>query len=640
MNSTGSVARRRISCETAHLTVQFLDVLGDRPLIGDGAMGTLLYRMGVPLDHPFEVLNVQRPAMVLDVHKRYIEAGARIIETNTFGANADQLGRKGHGHSAREINEAGARLAREAADTRDVFVAGSIGPLSRESSRGALSEDERSEVFREQAQALADGGVDLFVIETFIDFENLRVAFDAARSVAPDLPIIAQMAFLERSGSLIGAAPVASLTEIWRLGADVVGINCGRGPRLVLEIMEDFAPHAGLPLSAYFNAGSPDLVDGRYMYLERPDYLAEMAERLVDRGVNIVGGCCGTTPEVIAAIADRLRYRSVPARPVVEIPPRPRQVVGEDPVFPPGFLDKPESEPSVIVELDPPRGLDFEKVLLGAERMQEVGVDLISCAENPLASPRMGNVAMSVLMKQHVGIEPLVHFTCRDRNLLGLQSDIMGAYALGLRHILCITGDPVSFVGEFGTKGVYDVASFGLVKMVADLNRGANAAGASIRKPTQFRTGVAFSANDKYLHVQVKRLEKKISFGAHFALTQPVWDPERVREVFEATKHLDIPVYMGMMPLCSERNAEFLHQEVPGMTVPDDAIARMKGLAGKAGRDMGARICEELMDVVAEYSSRIYIITPFNHFETSARLAEYFKDRVQALARARARENA
>ena len=592
-------------------------------------MGTLLYRMGVPLDHPFEVLNLQRPSMVLDVHKRYIEAGAGLIETNTFGANADRLGHKGHAASVREVNETGAKLAREAAQGKDVFVAGSIGPLSREG-RNDLKEDQKRAVFTEQAEALVNGGVDLFIIETFTDFENLRYAYEAARAVAPELPIIAQMAFLERTGSLTGAQPVASLIELWRLGAEVIGINCGRGPRLVLEIMEDFAPHTGQPLSAFFNAGSPDLVDGRYMYLERPDYLAEMAERLVDTGVNLVGGCCGTTPEVIAAIASRLQYRSVKTRPRVEVPPPAVHEVGAEPVFPTGFLEKPDTEPSVIVELDPPRGLDFEKVLAGAERMAEVGVDLVSCAENPLASPRMGNVAMSVLMKQHAGVEPLVHFTCRDRNLLGLQSDIMGAYALGLRYVLCITGDPVSFVGEFGTKGVYDVASFGLVKMVAGLNRGVNAAGASIKKPTQLRTGVAFSANDKYLHVQVKRLQKKIGLGAHFALTQPVWDPERIREVYESTKDLGVEIYLGVMPFCSQRNAEFLHYEVPGMIVPDDALARMKGLSGEAGREMGIKMCEELLDVVAEHSSRIYIITPFNHFESSARLAEYFKERVRA----------
>ena len=594
-------------------------------------MGTLLYARGVPLDHPFEVINVQRPQLVADIHTSYIEAGALLIETNTFGGNAERLSHSGHADQVRDLNEAGARLAREAAKGRDVFVGGSIGPLSKAASTGALSEDEKRDIFREQAEALANGGVDLFIIETFIDFENLRIAVEAAREAA-DLPIIAQMAFMERTGTLRGAEPIASLIEIWRLGVDVVGVNCGRGPRLALAILEDFAPRTHMPLSVFFNAGSPDLVEGRYMYLERPPYLADMAERMADLGAVVIGGCCGTTPEVIAAMAERLKSRTVVKRPRVEIPPPPRIEEGEDPVFPPGFLDKPEGEPSVIVELDPPRGLDFEKVLTGAKRIADVGVDLVSCAENPLASVRMGNVAMSVLMKEHAGVEPLVHFTGRDRNLLGLQADIMGAYALGLRHILCITGDPISFVGEFGAKGVYDVTSFGLIKIVRDLNRGHNAAGASIKKPTCLRIGVAFNSNVKHLHVQVDRLQRKIELGAHFVLTQPCWSAERIAEIYEATKDMGIPLYMGVMPFVSERNAEFLHNEVPGMVVPRDMRARMEGLSGEKGRETGCGICEELLDVIAEHSSRVYIITPFNRFEISARLAEYFRERVRARA--------
>ena len=613
--------------------MQFLDVLNDHVIVGDGAMGTVLYAKGVPLDHGFELVNEQRPQLVVDIHRAYIDAGAGLIETNSFGANADRLSRIGHDGRVRDLNEAAARLAREAAKGREVFVAGSVGPLSRESARsGAMADDEKRAIYREQAEALASGGVDLFIVETFTDFDNLRIAYEGVREAAPDLPVVAQMAFMERTGTLRGEEPVASLTEVWRLGADVVGVNCGRGPRLVLSILEDFAPRTGKPLSAFFNAGSPDLVDGRYMYLEQPTYLAGMAERMVELGVNLVGGCCGTTPEVVSAIATRLKYRRAKERPRVDIPPPPRAIEGEDPVFPPGFLDKPESEPSVIVELDPPRGLDFEPVLAGAQRMAEVGVDLVSCAENPLASVRMGNVAMSMLMKEHAGVEPLAHFTCRDRNLLGLQSDIMGAYAMGLRYILAITGDPVSMIGDFGAKGVYDVTSFGLVKIVSDLNRGFNAAGASTSKPMSLRLGVAFNSNVKHLHVQVDRLRRKVELGAHFCLTQPCWDPDRIVEVIEATKEIGIPVYMGVFPFVSERNAEFLHNEVPGMIVPERLRRRMRGLRGVEGRDAGCGICEELIDVIAAHSNRVYIITPFNHYAMSARLAAYFKERVRARA--------
>jgi homocysteine S-methyltransferase len=617
--------------------VQFLDVLTDRPLLGDGAMGTLLYARGVPYDQCFEALNLHRPDVIRGVHDAYISAGAQVIETNTFGANRDRLTATGHENQVREINLAGARIAREAAGVRDVFVAGSIGPVSAVARRpGGLSDDEIRDVFAEQAGGLVEGGVDLFLLETFTDLRTLALAYEATRDVANGAPVLTQMAFLERSGTFSGDEPLPSLTEMWRMGADAVGVNCGRGPKLVFEILKDFAPSTGVPLTAFFNAGSPDLVNGRYMYLKRPGYLGEMAHRLVDAGVNLIGGCCGTTPEDIARMGERLRGIKLAVRVKVDPPPRVHVEEGARPVFPPSFLSQDDHTPSVVAELDPPRGLDYERVLIGAERMAEVGVDLVSVAENPLASPRMGNLAMALLMKQHTGVEPLVHFTCRDRNLIGLQSDIMGAYAMGLRYMLAITGDPVPRGGEFGAKGVYDVVSFGLVQMVEGLNRGRNAAGASIVRPTRLRIGVAFSANANHLHVQVDRLRKKAELGAHFALTQPCWNPERIAEVFEALSDVPVRLYMGVMPFASERNAEFLHNEVPGMSVPSAVRGRMKGLSGKKGREMGARICEELLDVIAQYSGRVYLITPFNHFDTTARLAEYFVEKKRARARTEA----
>ncbi|MEM8885254.1 MAG: bifunctional homocysteine S-methyltransferase/methylenetetrahydrofolate reductase [Planctomycetota bacterium] len=617
--------------------MQFLDVLTDRPLLGDGAMGTLLHAKGVPYDQCFEALNLHRPELVRGVHETYIAAGAQVIETNTFGANRDRLESSGADERVAEINHAGARLARMAAAGHDVFVAGSMGPVSNESRRpGGLGDVALRAIFREQAQALIEGGVDLLLLETFTDVRTLRLAYEEARAVADGKPVLTQMAFLERSGTFSGDDPESSLTELWRMGADGVGVNCGRGPKLVYEILEAFAPTTGVPLTAFFNSGSPDLVNGRHMYLKRPEYLAEMAERLVSIGVNLVGGCCGTTPDDIACIAERLRDTKLTRRVAVEPPPRVEVTDDFEPVFRPSFLDQDDAIPSVIAELDPPRGLDYEKVLVGAQRMAEVGVDLVSVAENPLASPRMGNLAMAMLMKQHAGVEPLVHFTCRDRNLIGLQSDIMGAFAMGLRYILCITGDPVPRGGEFGAKGVYDVASFGLVQMVDGLNRGRNAAGASIVRPTRLRIGVAFNSNQKHLHVAVGRLEKKQKLGAQYMLTQPCWDPGRIVEVFEKTAEIPVKRYMGLMPFASEKNCEFLHNEVPGMTVPDEVRARMKGLSGKKGRDMGARICEELIDVIAEHSGRVYLITPFNHFETTARLTEYFQAKKRAQARAEA----
>jgi len=596
-------------------------------------MGTLLYERGYPMGRSFEALNLLQPEVIERVHADYIAAGARLVETNTFGANAERLSHHGHEGKVREINQAGVALAKRAAQGREVFVAGAMGPMSRGAiGPGGIKPAEAQAHFREQATALADAGADVILLETFTTFREIKLAYDAARS-ACDLPVIGQMAFLERTGSFDGDEPVASLTEIWRLGADVVGVNCGRGPRLVLEILQDFAPRTGKPLSAFFNAGAPDLVDGRFMYLKRSDYLADAAEKLVGLGANLVGGCCGTTPEVIAMIAARLAGKSLRVRPEKPLPPTPRVEVGAEPVFPPSFLDRPPTEPSVVAELDPPRGLDFEGAIEGARRLREVGVDLVSVAENPLASPRMGNVAMASLMKQHAGVEPLVHFTCRDRNLLGLQSDIMGACALGLNYILCITGDPVSVVGHLGSKGVYEITSFGLVNLVSGLNRGINAAGATIQRPTRFRIGVAFNSNVRHLHVQVERLERKVAEGAHFCLTQPCWDEKRIAEIFAATRDMAVPIYLGVMPVVSEKNAEFLHNEVPGMSVPARVRQRMRGLSGKAGREEGLRIAEELLDVVAAHSHRVYLITPFAHYETTARLAESFRSKVHARAR-------
>ena len=605
--------------------MQFLDTITSRPVLGDGAMGTLLHARGVSHDQCFEALNVRRPELIREIHESYIAAGAGLIETNTFGANADLLRRAGLEERVTEINLAGARLARMAVTGKDVFVAGSMGPVSAATRHsGAMDEAAIREMFRAQAAALIEGGVDLLMLETFTDLRTLRWAIEEARAVAEGAPVVAQMAFLEPSGTFSGDEPLPSLTELWRCGADVVGVNCGRGPKLVLEILEEFAPTTGVPLSAFFNSGSPDLVNGRHMYLKRPEYLAQMASRLVDCGVNLVGGCCGTTPDDIACMAGALRDKPLKVRPQVPVPARVEVEEGADPVFPPSFLDQDDHIPSLIAELDPPRGLDYETVLVGAQRMKDVGVDLVSVAENPLASPRMGNLAMALLMKQHTGVEPLVHFTCRDRNLIGLQSDIMGAYAMGLRYILGITGDPVPRAGEFGATGVYDVVSFGLIELIDGLNRGRNAAGASITRPTRLRIGVALNSNARHLHVQIDRLRKKADLGAEYALTQPCWDPERIAEVFEATRDLPLRIYMGVMPFASERNCEFLHNEVPGMTVPDEVRARMRGLSGEKGREMGARICEELLDVIAQYSGRLYLITPFQHFETTARLAEYF----------------
>lgn len=598
----------------------FLERLASEIVIGDGAMGTLLYGRGVSLDANFEYLNLVDPDLVQNVHAEYVDAGALLLETNTFGANALRLGAIGLEKKVGLINEAGARLARTAAGP-DRFVAGAVGPLIRpRGESGEFTPGQKREVLREQMEALAYGGVDLFILETFSVLEDLEAALGIAGELG--LPAVAQMAFLEAGRSREGVSAEDAARRLEAAGAAVLGANCGSGPRELLHVLSRMAAVSDLPLSAFANSGFPQYVDGRYIYLATPDYFAEMGREMAAAGASLVGGCCGTTPDHIRALAQALAGsrptpRSRPKR--VEVP-----AVGEREAPPAAsgrtFLDDWGRRPVVTVEIDPPRGIDCTKVLSAARTLAEAGVDAISLAENPLARIRMGNLALGKKIQEETGAEVIVHVTCRDRNLIGLHSEMMGAHLLGLRNILAVTGDPVSVGGESGATSVFDLNSVGLLQLLSALNRGESLFGTDLGACSRFLLGAAFNPNLPSMDGQLRRLEKKVAAGARFVQTQPVYSPEILSALLERTAPHGIPVLVGILPLVSERNAEFLHNEVPGITLPDEVRRRMRGKSGEAGVREGLSLAMELVEAGRGRVGGWYLMPPFGKVDLSLKL--------------------
>ena len=600
----------------------FLDRLQNEVLVGDGAIGTMLYAKGVGLEANFEHLNLVRPELVLELHGEYIAAGAQLIETNTFGANYTKLAPIGLDKRVRDINLHGARLARRAAADA-AFVAGSVGPLVR--ARGEereLGADEMRDIFREQCLALAEGGVDLFIIETFSDLEQLKTALLAARETG--LPVIANMAFLEGGRTAGGVEAGKVALELTAAGAAVIGANCGAGPLEILRNIERMARVTGLPLAAFPNSGCPEYVDGRYIYRTTPEYFAGMALEMVAAGANLIGGCCGTTPDHIQRLAEKLQG----VKPAARVAPvrvetgaeRPAPVLTSE-----GFLARWGKEKIVTVELDPPKGLDCARVLAGCRALQSAGADAINLAENPLARVRMGNIALGSRIQQEVGIEAIVHITCRDRNLLGLQSELLGASLLGIRSILAVTGDPARLGDQAGASSVFDLNSFGLIKLLASLNSGVNGQGNPIGAGTGFTIGCAFNPNTPKMEAQTERLGKKVACGASFAQTQPLYDSARLDEMLAQTAPLGIPVLPGILPLVSERNCEFLHNEVPGIVIPLEIRERMRGKEKEAGVREGLAIAREFIGQVRDRVGGFYVIPPFGKYEIAAELVSFIK---------------
>jgi len=608
--------------------VTFLDLIREQILIGDGAIGTMLYSKGVGLDANFEHLNLVRPSLVGELHREYLAAGARVIETNTFGANYTRLAPIGLEKKTRELNLQGAVIARNAVTAaalgEPAFVAGSIGPLLRlKGEERELGTDQVTAIFREQVAGLAEGGVDLFILETFSDLEQLVCALRAAKETG--LPVIASMAYQEGERTGNGVDVVTAAARLTEAGADLVGANCGAGPREVLLAIQRMATVTPLPLAAFANSGFPEYLDGRYIYRTTPEYFADKGAEMALAGAALIGGCCGTTPEHIRQLSLRLHGTS---------PRRVQQVVNgiEAPRVPAaaparqGFLARWGTGKIVTVELDPPRGLECAKIIAGSRILRDAGADAINIAENPLARVRMGNIALAHTIQQEVGIEVIVHVTCRDRNLLGLQSDLMGASLLGIRSILAVTGDPARLGDQTGASSVFDLNSFGLIKLIADLNSGVNGLGQPLGGSTGFTIGCAFNPNTPKMEVQVGRLEKKIAAGARFIQTQPIYAAERALEMARLTSRFGVPLLMGIMPLVGERNCEYLHNEVPGIVIPDGIRARMKGKEKEEGAAEGLAIARELIDAVRGEIDGFYIIAPFGRPAPAAELVRYIKE--------------
>ncbi len=596
--------------------------LQDGPvIIGDGGMGTQLYHRGAPLDAVFEYLNLIDDELVSQVHRDYVEAGAELIETNTFGANRLRLSSFGLEGKTRQINMTGAKLARAAAG-ESRWVAGSIGPAVKPSNASEeLTASALEGLLHEQMSALAEGGVDCFLLETFGSVADLQIALAMARKIG--LPAIAQLAFNEGGFTGDGLSIEAAAERLAGETPAAIGANCGAGPRELLHVLKRLAATTSLPISAFPNSGFPEYINGRHLYLATPDYCASHGQEMVNAGINLVGGCCGTGPEHIRALSTQLSGQSPGARPTAEakavsILPKPSS--GQRPHK---FLADWGHQPIITVELDAPKGLDVSKTLERARVLTAAGVNAINLAENPLARIRMGNIALASLIQEETATEVIVHVTGRDRNLIGLHSDLMGAHLLGIRTILAITGDPVAVSGETGASSVFDVNSVGLLKLLDALNCGRSTYGADLGGQTAFLLGAAFNPNVADLRGQLRKLGKKIGAGAQFIQTQPVYDIEVMSRLMQATTSLQVPVLMGLMPLVSERNAEFLHNEVPGIHLPESVLQRMRGKSGEEGVSEGMAIARELIEAGKKFGlGGYYLIPPFGKVELAVTLME------------------
>jgi methionine synthase / methylenetetrahydrofolate reductase(NADPH) len=618
------------------------------PIICDGAMGTMLYSMGLPANSCFDEANLSEPDTVRRVHEAYIKAGAEIIETNTYGANRFKLGSFDIADKVKKINIRGARLAREVREVsgQPVFVAGAVGPLGKPISPiGLIAEQEAYDIFREQIEALLEGGVDLIILETFRDLEEMKIALRATRE-ACDLPVVAQMTFEEDGRTQMGNTPEEVATELQALGADVIGANCSTGPQRMARVIGEMAAKSSTPISAQPNAGWPEMVNNRVVYVSTPDYMANFALRMAEGGAKILGGCCGTTPAHIKALAEALRAVKPGAEaPAVEAPTlngRPTTLSGpmrngesEAPMLREAApLELSEERTSVhaeagsfgwklgkefvvSVELAPPRGVNPTKLLAGAEMLKARGVDAVNVTDSALGRASMSALAVCYQVLQRTGMNVIPHFTTRDRTLMGIQSELLGAHAMGLRHILALTGDAPNPVDRLGSSAVFDIDAIGLIKLLTKLNAGLDLADNSIGGNTDFLIGCAFNPTARDLPLEKERLAEKLAAGAHFVMTQPVYDLELVDRTLEHVKDFNANVVLGILPLQSFKHAEFLHNEVPGITIPEFVLARMYE-AGANGRQAGVEMAQEILKYAHTRYAGVYLMPSFGRYELCA----------------------
>lgn len=607
----------------------------DRIHVVDGAMGTMLYAKGVYINRCYDELNLSNPDLVREVHSEYIRAGADIIETNTFGATASKLQQYGLEANIHEINVIAARIAREAAGDR-VYVAGAIGPLGlRIEPYGPTSFEEAKDLFKQQAVALLEGGVDLFCLETFSDVSEIRQAIAAVRELC-DLPIVAQMTIQIDGNTLFGTTPehFTERLDIW--GADVIGLNCGVGPAIILNALEKMRSVTKKKLSAQPNAGLPRDVQGRQFYMCSPEYMSKFAKRFIQAGAKFIGGCCGTTPAHIKLICDSVRAASPRAQRTVftGAPAATIEITAPDikvvPVEERSAWGRKIAQGEFVtsVEVLPPKGVDAKKTLESIRLLKDAGVDGVNIPDGARAQSRMSALATAVLVEQQIGIESVLHYCCRDRNLLGMMSDLLGAAALGLRNILVITGDPPKMGPYPDATAVFDIDSIGLTNMVNKLNHGLDLGNNPIGEPTAFCIGVGVNPGAINLDEEIKRFEWKVEAGAQYAITQPVFDTDQLRDFLKRIQHVRIPIIAGIWPLVSYRNAEFLHNEVPGVRVTPSIMDRMReasAISKEAGREEGLKIARESLLEVRDEIQGVQVSAPFGNVKYALEVFEVLR---------------
>ena len=610
----------------------FLERLGRGPVLCDGAMGTLLYAKGVFINRCYDELNVSQPEMVGAVHAEYAKAGAEVLETNTFGANHYRLLRHGFEARVEEINRAGVRLARAAAG-KDVMVAGSVGPLGiRIEPLGKVAREEARAAFREQIEVLADEGVDLILLETFGSIDELHQAVLAAREAAPGVPLVAEVTIDDEGNALDGTEPETFGVRLTDFGVDVVGCNCSIGPAAMLDTVERLRKATDLPLAAQPNAGMPRSVEGRNIYLCSPEYMASYARKFVAAGVSLVGGCCGTTPEHIRAMKSAMKVGSARTSSF--------HVTEAKLATPPAV--KPLDERSnlgrklaagefvTMVEIVPPKGNDPAKELAAAKYLRGFGIDAVNVPDSPRASARMSNQALCSLIARECGIETILHYTCRDRNVLSIQSDLLGASALGLHNLICITGDPPKLGNYPDATAVFDVDAIGLVNIVHNLNLGVDIGANPIGGATQFVIGVGANPGISDVDEEVRRFEFKCEAGAHYAVTQPVFDLRLLEQFLRRVEHCRIPILAGIWPLTSVRNAEFMRNELR-VSVPDEIMTRMAAAStsSELARAEGVLIAREMLVEARAMVQGVQVSAPLGKFAAAVDVIEALGERAQ-----------
>src|SRR5215471_19061825 len=613
----------------------FLDRLATgAPILFDGAMGTQLYARGVPYQRCFDELNLLDPDLVQTVHRAYIDAGAEVIETNTFAANRIQLAAFGSADKVRDINLRGVKVAREAKEVsgHDVFIAGSVSSLGQPLAPiGVVDAAEARAIFVEQIEALLEAGVDLLVLETFSGLAELREAVLAAESVSADLPLVVSLSLLSDGGPCpeTHSQLAAAVAELNTLGVTAIGVNCGGGPQAALDALDTLVQHTTRPIVAMPNAGYPTLVGGRHHYVATPTYFADAAGRLVAGGAKLVGGCCGTGPEHIAAIRRVLTQRSAPDTEHVARVPRESAAAPTRVSAVPDQVETPAEsalarkvragEFVVSVEVDPPRGLNPGKMLDGARLIRASGADCVEIGDSPMARVRMNCIAFATLVEQHVGLETLIHFTTRDRNAMALQSDLLGAHALGIRNVIALTGDPPRGGVSPHATGVWDVDSIGFIKIIKQLNQGVDWAQNSIGKPTQFLVACAVNPMAADLELELDRYHRKVEAGADFAITQPLYNLDQLYRFFDRVPNPTIPTVVEIMPLQSYKHAEFCHNELDGVVIPDDLLRRMRD-AGERGIDVGLKQAHEFLAAVTPLVQGVLFVPSFHRYEMVSEL--------------------